>query len=295
LSTEPIPHGLLEWTYDAVARLCSAGVAESDRHDFKFDLRGLSDPSKLCCAFANTFGGFIVFGVKDETRQRFAPVGLDPDKELFGEFRAKIKADPEIGISQPSLITIPESSKLIYVFEIPASSRRPHLPTPPDKRTFWKRQGSACVQMTLEEIRYQMNTYEEKREKLALLLIDMRLKLRSLEGQAALGDGNYNGDLFTFDVIDRVVAESYALLKDDLNTIGVLQTFRSNLQLVNAEKQKMIHMLALSYDRGCKDKTVNEVRDLAARQLPQVTLITEQVERSFKEKFGIDSPYAPKR
>jgi hypothetical protein len=30
------------------------------------------------------------------------------------------------------------------------------------------------VQMTLEEIRYQMNTYEEKREKLALLLIDMR-------------------------------------------------------------------------------------------------------------------------
>jgi hypothetical protein len=37
--------------------------------------------------------------------------------------------------------------------------------------------------MTLEEIRYQMNTYEEKREKLSLLLIDLHNKLQSLGAQ----------------------------------------------------------------------------------------------------------------
>lgn len=62
--------------------------------------------------------------------------------------------------------------------------------------------------MTLEEIRYQMNTYEEKLEKLALLLIDLNHKVQSLNAQASLLDNHYNGDIFTFDIIDRVIVEA---------------------------------------------------------------------------------------
>jgi hypothetical protein len=113
-----------------------------------------------------------------------------------------VKADPNIAISLPRTISIPTSTKLLYVFEVAQSPRRPHLPSPAEQRTFWKRQGSDCVPMTLEEIRYQMNTYEEKREKLALLLIDLHHKLASLHDQAAMADG----DVFSFEIVDRVVS-----------------------------------------------------------------------------------------
>src|ERR1700758_2240518 len=117
--------------------------------------------------------------------------------------------------------------------KFPKSPRRPHLPSPVDQRTFWKRQGSDCVPMTLEEIRYQMNTYEEKREKLALLLIDLHHKLVSLHDQAAMVDGHYNGDVFSFEIVDRVVAEAYSILKEDLRIFGALDKIRRSLMLLN--------------------------------------------------------------
>jgi len=282
---------LNDWTYEAIETLCSVGQSESDRHDFKFNLGELHNATKICCAFANTFGGFIVVGVKDAGPGKFLIVGLEPDKELYGKFIAKVKADPDIAISQPKTVNIPNSSKLIYVLEIPQSPRRPHLPLPVDQRVFWKRQGSDCVQMTLEEIRYQMNAYEEKREKLALLLVDLHHKLRSLGEQAATPDGHYNGDLFSFEIIDRVIVEAYAILKTDLDIFGALESIRQPLMLLNVEKQKMLTILTLSYGPEFKNATINSYRELVRKFIGQVTILVEQIERSLNEKFGIVNPY----
>jgi len=286
-----IPSTLNDWTYEAIETLCSVGQSESDRHDFKFNLGELHNATKICCAFANTFGGFIVVGVKDAGPGKFLIVGLEPDKELYGKFIAKVKADPDIAISQPKTVNIPNSSKLIYVLEIPQSPRRPHLPSPVDQRVFWKRQGSDCVQMTLEEIRYQMNAYEEKREKLALLLVDLHHKLRSLGEQAATPDGHYNGDLFSFEIIDRVIVEAYAILKTDLDIFGALESIRQPLMLLNVEKQKMLTILTLSYGPEFKNATINSYRELVRKFIGQVTILVEQIERSLNEKFGIVNPY----
>ena len=286
-----IPSTLNDWTYEAIETLCSVGQSESDRHDFKFNLGELHNATKICCAFANAFGGFIVVGVKDAGPGKFLIVGLEPDKELYGKFIAKVKADPDIAISQPKTVNIPNSSKLIYVLEIPQSPRRPHLPSPVDQRVFWKRQGSDCVQMTLEEIRYQMNAYEEKREKLALLLVDLHHKLRSLGEQAATPDGHYNGDLFSFEIIDRVIVEAYAILKTDLDIFGALESIRQPLMLLNVEKQKMLTILTLSYGPEFKNATINSYRELVRKFIGQVTILVEQIERSLNEKFGIVNPY----
>jgi predicted HTH transcriptional regulator len=204
-----IPNTLAGWTYEAIEALCAAGQSESDRHDFKLNLPNADTLTKICCAFANTFGGFIVVGVKDGIPGKFEILGIDPDKELYGTFLSKLRADPDLTILPPKTIETPSRNKLLYVIEIQQSTRRPHLPSIPDERIFWKRQGSACVQMTLDEIRYQMNTYEEKREKLALLLIDLHNKVRSLGDQSGIRDGQYNGDVFSFDILDRVVADAF--------------------------------------------------------------------------------------
>lgn len=235
-----------------------------------------------------------MLGVRENALHQFEPVGIDADGEIYGKFHDKIRAVPEIAVSYPHQIEIAASGKLLYVFEMLESMRRPHLPSPADERIFWKRVGSSCRQMTLEEVRQQMLTLEEKREKLALLLIDLSHKLRAVEELSQMADGSYNGDIFTFDIIDRVVVESYSLLRDDLNTIGVLDSLKKPLNLLNAEKQKLLHFMALSYTLENKASVANRYRQLARDLLPAVANIVEQIERSFAEKFDIRNPYKQK-
>jgi hypothetical protein len=288
-----VPETLAGWTFETVQTLCVAGQPESDRHDFKFNLAELKNPTKICCAFANSLGGFIVVGVKDKNKI-FEIIGLEPDKELYGKFLSKIKADPNIDIPQPKTIGVSGSNKLLYIFHVLQSTRRPHLPSVPDQRVFWKRQGSDCVQMTLEEIRYQMNTYEEKREKLALLLIDLHNKVRSLTEQANIQDNHYNGDVFSFEIIDRVLVEAFSIIKADPTSIGALDTLKRQLMLLNGEKQKLLSMLGQSYSIEAKNSMVNAYRTVVRDTLPSVALFAEQIERSINEKFGIENPYKAK-
>ena len=78
-----IPGALSEWTVDNVRSLLMQGVFESDRFDFKERLPDPKDADgklrlrKTCAAFANSAGGFLVFGVKDDR-------GLHADERLVG-------------------------------------------------------------------------------------------------------------------------------------------------------------------------------------------------------------------
>lgn len=282
-----IPASLDEWTYEAISALCEAGHSESERHDFKL---GLPDPynlTKLCCAFANSGGGFVVVGVRDS--QPFEIIGVDPDKELFSEFVGKVRASPDIRIDQPKFIAISSSESLLYVFEIKRSQRSPHLPTKEDERVFWKRQGPSCVQMTLEEIRYQMNNYEEKVEKLTLLSLDIKYKVQSLQEEDRLPDGLYSGELFSFEIIDRVMVEAFSFLKSDPDVFTKLNTFKRRLSELNSHKQKLITALAVS-----DGSLIMEIRaqGLSARKvyrselqsaMHHLTILGEQIERVITE------------
>jgi hypothetical protein len=130
---------------------------------------------------------------------------MQSDNEFSAKLRRGIRAEPHIEVSMPKLIAVPGSGNVIYVFAIPQSARRPHLPSMADERFFWKRSNSTCERMTLEEIRYQMLSYDEKREKLILLVIDLEAKAARLKRLTSVPPGSTLGTTFSFDVVDRVV------------------------------------------------------------------------------------------
>ena len=123
------------------------------------------------------------------------------------------------------------------------------------------------------------------------MLIDLQNKIRSVERQSALPDGNYDGDVFSFEIIDRVTAESYAILRADIQIFGALDAFKSALMLLNAAKQRLIMIMAMGYRAEARAQEANYYRESAQSSLPRLTLLFEQIERSLKEKFGIENPY----
>jgi hypothetical protein len=145
-----IPNSLVEWTFDVVDKLISDRIFEGYKLDYKKDLPDSDTITSLCCAFANTEGGFIIFGIDDSSV--FSIDGLKYDKEYGNKFGAKLKAEPEVKFSIKS-IEIPKIDKYLYVFEIPKSDLSPHTNQDPEKRKFWKRGNGKKILMTLEEIR----------------------------------------------------------------------------------------------------------------------------------------------
>jgi len=67
-----VPDRLEDWTIKRVEQLAARGVYESDSFDLKEMLPARPDDSgkfrlkKACAAFANSAGGFLVFGVTND-------------------------------------------------------------------------------------------------------------------------------------------------------------------------------------------------------------------------------------
>ena len=105
-----VPVTLEEWTYETVADLARVGRCEGERHDFKFNLPDADNLTKICCAFANSQGGFVVLGVKERSH-RFLVEGIDPDGEVAKKFGAYRDKD---GISERALFIVDKNGKIAY-------------------------------------------------------------------------------------------------------------------------------------------------------------------------------------
>lgn len=168
------PEKLDDWTYEVIEDLLNKNFNETDIYDFKTNIPDASTLTKICCAFANTKGGFVIVGIKEDGPS-FKIEGIDKDKDLANEFGQKLHPASTIYFDSPKIIEIPHSSKVLAVFHIPLSPGRPHIPAQIDKRIFYKRTNAGNEPMTYEEIRMSFHNYEERREKLKLLYTELVL------------------------------------------------------------------------------------------------------------------------
>lgn len=284
-----IPDRLEDWTFEVVKELARLGQTETDRHDFKSRLPDVDNLTKECCSFANSKGGFIVIGVK-QRGNRFIVEGMDPDPEIATKFGHKIRADPTIPFPPPHLLSIPKSQKVLYVFHIPRSSERPHIPSAQDKRVFWKRTNTGCEQMTLEEIRAEFMHYEERREKLKLLFIELAANKNQL---SQIGGAQDALPLLTLDssVLERLLVDLYSILQDDRELIRILLNLREQIRVCNSKIQLLFSRMALSYSQSAKQEMVREhnafMKEKAASLNPQI----DRALRVLEERFGLRDPF----
>jgi hypothetical protein len=249
-SQELIPKKLEEWTYDRIKVLVENNVNESDIHDFKTDIPDIPEGEGLtkdCCAFANTKGGFIVLGIRGKDR-RFEIKGIENSSELRHRFGRKINATPTIDFGLPNIINIPASQKVLAVFYIPVSPERPHIPTPIDKRIFWKRTNTGNEQMTYDEIRMNFRNYEERREKLKLLYLELLSNKEQLEGMKVPEDsieGSYSLVSLDSTIIDTLLSDVYSMIAKNSNLVKSLMSLRSENRVINNKIKVFYTQVAL--------------------------------------------------
>ncbi len=246
-----IPETLQGWTLEAIETLLHQGVFESDRFDFKGMLpNAKADGDKLrlkkaCAAFANSEGGFLIFGVKDEKGLSAADrlVGLDPTQdfpEQFGNYPSA--AEPSLSgawsfKNPPIALT---NGRVVHVAYIPSSSRKPHGVFEDGRWWFCKRTNKGTESLSHAELLNAFSSTREKLAKLRMLITEIQyIRDRAQEVNARASQGQWTGTVPAYDysVCAALVPDLLALLSQDDAILRILPDFRDAIRVAEEFRQ----------------------------------------------------------
>jgi hypothetical protein len=172
-----IPDTLNGWTLPKIEDIARAGVSENDVFDLKADLQSPDHQRKTVAAFANSDGGFLVFGVTNDRRV----VGVtNPElvRDFGGKLRDNLSPSVEFRFAEKPH-TLP-SGNLVYVAHVPKGTRAPHAVYINNAWGFFKRTAAGSNEpMTYEEIRAAFTDARRRLRELMWLQVDVE-RIRSL-------------------------------------------------------------------------------------------------------------------
>ena len=128
-------------TFEDVQAFLGEGHQESTHLDYKREMIKGEDIAKLAAAFANTEGGFIVFGVREQNGRPVSPfegepLGKDPGQTVKQACYDKVR--PALSVIVGPLLKNPkDEQKAFLVVAAPQSGKAPHV-TATDDRVYIK-------------------------------------------------------------------------------------------------------------------------------------------------------------
>lgn len=238
-----------DWTIGYVKNIIENHIVENYFFDFKKDLPNADNLTDACCAFANSFGGFIIFGVDNSN---FQIVGLKFDKEFSNKFNSKLRIYPPINFSEPKFLEDPTSGKYLIIFYIHPSDNKPHVHCDQNKRRFLKRTNGGNQLMTYEEIK---NLFQKK-------LIDELDRFRNSINSTVLSQINKDLNYKKY-YIPRIISQN-KLLNQQYNR------FKRNITKINNSLAKSQHFneeifssLVNSFDQSLTSFENNVMEDIS--------------------------------
>jgi predicted HTH transcriptional regulator len=251
---------LSEWTIESIKGLLDSGAFESEVFDFK---EALPDPRNVdakgrlqaaCAAFANTDGGFLIFGVADDRR-------LTGEARLIGiprgdEFTVRFGGFPRLchpivfwQFRNPP-VPLPDD-RVLHVVHIPKSTNGPHAVGTATGWRFPKRTNQGTDDMSIQEIRTSFLGYYEKRLKLELLVAELEA-LRQATSTAIVEPHRMQEEvgLFSFDlqVLESILADTYSVTAHERELHRKLVSIRQNTRFCNAKVRRIEHLVYAPLD-----------------------------------------------
>jgi len=251
-----VPNTLEEWTLDTISQLLVGGYKEAESFDFKESLPEKSNPKhkldliKDCCAFANSFGGFLVFGVSDDISASVESClkGITAKEFLtdFGNYPSQCTPSVKWNYRNPPIPL--KNGNTIYVIEILRSWDAPHCYE--DNKSvsnqwycFPKRTNKGNEYMSYEEIRMSFLQYYEKRLKLQLLRSELQTIKDNAGGLRRYAESAANppplGE-FSLTILETTLADTYTILMSEVLLLSQLTQIRRMCGRVNNKLQSVL-------------------------------------------------------
>jgi hypothetical protein len=273
-----VPRDLDGWTVEVIEALALAGQGEDERFDFKSASMARNPNvgeqlSKAVAAFANSRGGFLVFGVEEPQKGQAAWITkpVQRTKEFAQLFSQKIRVEPPVRFPPPREVLAP-GGEAFYVVHIPASADGPHASVAAGGRIFYHRTHEGSVPMSYNHIKEALVGAETRRVTARVLVHELQeaLKLAEIHRMAGLENAE---DLETtgFELagiresmarLHNVLAREPSALENLADAIRAMQRVNGTLNLA------VLQMGSLGTDvRRVWGRRVNQRGDTAVQAL----------------------------
>ena len=293
-----VPKTLEEWSLAALKDLLARGTFEGETFDFKEmlpDSKGEKAKGKLratCAAFANSVGGFVVFGVSDNRKHKAEQrlVGIDKGEDLpehFGAFPSG--CTPSVYWSFMDTPLALEDGRVFHVIEVPPSWKAPHAVEQPGgeggrRWLFPKRTNKGNEAMSMEEIRSAFLGFYEKRLKLQLLRAEVDAIRDTAESTEVREIGVDSVAIPPFDVsvIQSILGDTYSLTAERTKFHTALIQLRANVRIIDFRMKSILGILHLGmtkkqeiisgYNKSVRStcRTIKECAVIAIRELDEL-------------------------
>jgi hypothetical protein len=286
---------LSDWSYDSIRELVNKGYLETDRFDFKLEIKSREPDhhkriARTACAFANTMGGFVIFGVRDmgmDNRAHIEGIELSDDlAKQFGDKINSINPTPYFDFSNPP-IRIPSSDRVLFVAEIPQSPDRPHM----CENTFFYRTNNGNEIMSYEQVREAFQRYDERRSKLNLLYLELLYNRKIAERLSASANSprtntEYLSSYFDLTAMSDLLPEVYSVIWTDKSLVRDLFEVRMKVADVNSR----IAMLDRKIDQDLRNRDITNHNESLRVDAPTIQRIIDRIIDVLESRFHLTNP-----
>lgn len=270
------PRTLEEWNYNIIEELVEKNYSETEFFDFKMDLQSVKKQEKIVCAFANTNGGFLIFGIGDK-KETDRIIGIDPKRDFQTHFYDSIRMiEPTVyfEFKQPP-IQIPDSDRIIPVYFIPQSNEKPHMTR--EKLFYTRTSGGSNDLMNYNQIRESFYGFEQRKIKVEMLGLELEYLYDLIRGMI-IPANEMEKKFSLYDpqssLLVDLMGQIYPIIKNDQELISKLFGIRSDLDKLNQLNKTFLFQLAvptsgrrsliLAYNKKVQKFTGNLILNMTA-------------------------------
>ncbi len=282
-----IPNRLSEWNLGSVQSVAASGLSENDLFDLKADLQPAEHQRKIVAAFANTRGGYLVFGVTND-RQVVGVANDELPRDFGSKLRTGIEPSVEFRVGVPILVS---PGRNAFVIEVPRSSRVPHAVLQNGSWAFLKRSASGTNDpMSYEEIRLAFQDTDMKRSKLALVASELDL-IEAIADRVLKGvpEDFESKTLYQWawvtryptSLLDAILGDAYSLLAKDKDTWALLGYIRDSVRVSNTYSEALSELpfSAISGADERKKQFQLEIRSTAGKLRDKAAIARSAIEK----------------